>query len=163
MADAGTIADGCHVLPLRVYYEDTDASGIVYYANHLKFVERARTEMLRRLGMDHPVLLEHFGLVFTVRRCVADYRAPARLDDLLEVRTRLVRLGGASIDLLQDVTRDGATLVRIELRLALLDRHMRPARVPTRLRDLLRPLRSTDAGGVSNGGAALDRGGQRRL
>jgi len=163
MVDAGAIEDGVHVLSLRVYYEDTDASGIVYYANHLKFVERARTEMLRRLGMDHPVLLERFGLVFTVRRCVVDYLAPARLDDVLEVRTRLARLGGASIDLLQDITREAAVLVRIELRLALLDRRLRPARLPTRLRDLLLPLRSTDAGRTPSGGAALDRGGQRRL
>lgn len=163
MVDAGAIEDGVHVLSLRVYYEDTDASGIVYYANHLKFVERARTEMLRRLGMDHSVLLERFGLVFAVRRCIADYRAPARLDDLLDVRTRLARLGGASIDLLQDVTRDGAVLVGIEVRLALLDRDLRPARIPIRIRDLLLPLCSTDAGRVPGGGATLDRGGQRRL
>lgn len=163
MPDAGAIEDGVHVLSLRVYYEDTDASGIVYYPNHLKFVERARTEMLRCLGMDHPVLLERFGLVFAVRRCVVDYLAPARLDDVLDVRTRLVRLGGASIDLLQEVVRDGVALVRIDLRLALLDRHLRPARVPNQLRELLLPLCSTDTGRGPARGSALDRRTQRRL
>jgi len=163
MVDAGAIEDGVHVLSLRVYYEDTDASGIVYYANHLKFVERARTEMLRRLGMDHRVLLADFGLVFTVRRSVVDYLAPARLDDVLDVRTRLARLGGASINLVQEVTRNAAVLVRIELRLALLDRDLRPARIPHRLKDLLQPLGSTDAGRPAADGPTLDRHGQRRL
>ena len=128
--------------PVRVYYEDTDASGIVYYANHLKYAERARTELLRALGLDHPALLERFGLVFAVRRCLADYRAPARLDDALEVITRLARLGGAAMDLVQEVSRDGCLLVRLDVRLALLSRSLRPARVPQELRALLTPLRA---------------------
>ncbi len=145
MAEPGAIRDGAHRWPVRVYYEDTDASGIVYYANHLKYAERARTELLRALGVDHPALLERFGLVFVVRRCLADYRSPARLDDALEVITRLARLGGAAMDLVQEVSRDGCVLVRLEVRLALLSRSLRPARVPQELRALLTPLRASAA------------------
>jgi acyl-CoA thioester hydrolase len=141
MPEQASIRDGVHRWPLRVYYEDTDASGIVYYANHLKYAERARTEMLRALGLDHPALLERFGLVFVVRRCAADYLAPARLDDAVEVSTRLARLGGAAIDLLQEISRDGCRLVRLEVRLALLSKSLRPARLPAELRDLLLAMR----------------------
>jgi YbgC/YbaW family acyl-CoA thioester hydrolase len=96
--ESGRIEGGVHRLPLRVYYEDTDAVGIVYHANHLKFAERARTEMLRCLGLDHSIVRERFGLAFTVRRCLVDYLAPARLDDGLVIETRLVRGGGASLE-----------------------------------------------------------------
>jgi acyl-CoA thioester hydrolase len=101
--ETGRIEGGVHRLPVRVYYEDTDAGGIVYHANHLKFAERARTEMLRCLGLDHGAMRERFGLAFAVRRCRVDYLAPARLDDALLIETRLVRLGGASLDLEQRV------------------------------------------------------------
>ena len=106
--------------------------GIVYHANHLKFAERARTEMLRCLGLDHGTLRARFGLAFTVRRCRADYLAPARLDDGLLVETRLLRQGGASLDLEQRVTRAGRLLVRLELRLALVSAEMRATRLPVR-------------------------------
>jgi acyl-CoA thioester hydrolase len=140
MTEAGRIEAGVHRLPLRVYYEDTDAAGIVYHANHLKFAERARTEMLRCLGLDHGTLRERLGLVFTVRRCLADYIAPARLDDRLLIETRLVREGGASLDLEQRVTRAGRLLVRLELRLALVSARLRAARLPAELRAALAPL-----------------------
>ncbi|MCC2664562.1 MAG: ybgC, partial [Geminicoccaceae bacterium] len=99
ISGSGSIAGGVHRLPLRVYYEDTDAAGIVYHAAYLEFAERARTEMLRCLGLDHGGLRDRFGLAFAVRRCVIDYLAPARLDDLLIVSTRLLRRGGASLEL----------------------------------------------------------------
>jgi acyl-CoA thioester hydrolase len=140
MSACGVIEGGVHRWPVRVYYEDTDAGGIVYYANHLKFAERARTEMLRCLGLDHRTLRARFGLAFAVRRCVADFCAPARLDDLLEVETRAVRLGGASLDLTQDI-RDGTrVLAHLELRLAVLDAGLRAARMPQELRTALAPL-----------------------
>src|ERR671910_3531324 len=101
MSDPGVIAAGVHRIRLRVYYKDTDAAGIVYHAAYLAFAERARTEMLRCLGLDHASLRARFGLTFAVRRCVIDYRAPARLDDLLEVESRLLRVGGASLELAQ--------------------------------------------------------------
>lgn len=125
-----------HVYPIRVYFEDTDAAGIVYYANYLRFAERARTEMMRLGGVDHAGLVRDEGLAFAVRRCAADYLRPARLDDLLEVHTRVVGLGGASIDLRQTVYRpsDGRDVVALEVRLACIDRHAKPARIPAALR-----------------------------
>ena len=94
----GAVADGAFLFPVRVYYEDTDAAGIVYYANYLKFAERARTEMLRHLGVGQEQLRVESGLVFVVRRASADYRRPARLDDDLVIVTRLASLGGRKVD-----------------------------------------------------------------
>jgi acyl-CoA thioester hydrolase len=136
----GWIEAGIHRLPIRVYYEDTDAGGMVYHASHLKFAERARTEMLRCVGLNHGTLRERFGLAFAVRRCAVDYRAPARLDDELMVTTRLLRLGGASLDLEQRVWRARHTLVKLEVRLALLSREARLARMPRELATALATL-----------------------
>src|SRR4051794_2146417 len=83
-----------HSMKLRVYYEDTDASGIVYHANYLKFAERGRTEMMRALGFAHSGIAAETGIVFTVRQVSADFRLPARLDDLLNVETRIAEIGG---------------------------------------------------------------------
>jgi len=124
---------GPHLFKVRVYYEDTDTAGIVYYANYLKFAERARTEMLRDYGADHGMLQKKLGLAFVVKRCVANYHRPARLDDLLDIRTRIKRIGGASIDLGQDVLLDDQLLVSLEVRLALLDATMKPTRFPALL------------------------------
>jgi acyl-CoA thioester hydrolase len=142
MSDSGTIEAGVHRIRIRVYYEDTDAAGIVYHAAYLEFAERARTEMLRCLGLDHRTLRARFGLTFAVRRCAIDYRAPARLDDLLEVETRLVRLGGASLELAQRVLCVRRLLAALELRLALLDADLRVARVPRALVDAFGRLRA---------------------
>jgi acyl-CoA thioester hydrolase len=139
MAEAA-IDPGEHRLRLRVYYEDTDAAGLVYHANHLRFAERARTEMLRSTGIDHIGLRTRFGLTFAVRRCVIDFLAPGHLDDLLEVRTRSVRIGGASLDLEQRILRDELLLARLDVRLALISATGRPARVPRELIDGLAPL-----------------------
>lgn len=119
-----------HVFPIRVYYEDTDAAGIVYYANYLKFAERARTEMLRQRGFDHRELDAKDGVAFAVRSCNADYLLPARLDDALEVRTRVTHIGGASLEADQDIARDDAILTRLKVRLACINRAGRPARIP---------------------------------
>jgi acyl-CoA thioester hydrolase len=140
-ADGGVIAVGEHRLSVRVYYEDTDAVGVVYHANYLRFAERARTEMLRCLGLEHGGLSTRFGLAFTVRRCLVDYLAPARLDDRLEVRTSLARLGGASLNLEQRIVRDDRLLVRMDARLALISPALRAVRLPQALIDALAPLR----------------------
>lgn len=137
---------GVHITTLRVYYEDTDTGGIVYYANYLKFAERARTEVLRDLGIAQRALMDSDGLAFAVRRCEVDYLAPARLDDELEVRTTLRALGHASLDLDQAIFRrqpDGGEareLTRLAVRLAVIGRDGRPTRLPSRIADLLRPL-----------------------
>jgi acyl-CoA thioester hydrolase len=108
-------------LPLRVYYEDTDAGAVVYYANYLKFCERARTEWLRVAGFQQAELLEKRNLVFVVRNFQADYLKPAALDDLLEVVTRIEKLGHASIIFAQDVERDGTVLFQARVVVACVD------------------------------------------
>lgn len=126
-----------HLFPLRVYYEDTDAGGIVYHAGYLRFAERARTEMMRLLGLEHTALLAEAGALWAVRSLSADFRRPARLDDRLEVATGLRERRRASLDLVQAVRPAGAgaaakppELAVIEVRLACIDRSGRPARLP---------------------------------
>ncbi|AJP56990.1 tol-pal system-associated acyl-CoA thioesterase [Pandoraea vervacti] len=91
---------------IRVYYEDTDAGGVVFYANYLKFFERARTEWLRSLGIEQLELARNTGMIFIVRATAVDYLSPARLDDLVVVKSRIDRIGGASVDFLQEAWRD---------------------------------------------------------
>jgi len=136
----GEMIGTVHHFPLRVFYEDTDAAGLVYYANYLKFIERARTEMMRLLGVTHSAMKQQTGLVFVVRRCAVDYGRPARLDDEIVVNTRMLALGGASIELEQIVTLQGETLVSAILRLACINAEGRPARLPASIRDVLAPL-----------------------
>lgn len=126
-----------HTMKLRVYYEDTDASGVVYHANYLKFAERGRTEMMRAFGFEHSGIAAATGAVFTVTRAAADYRSPARLDDLLEIETRIVEIGGARLLLDQRVCRDGAILVALEIVVACVGRDGRPRRIPPALRTAL--------------------------
>jgi acyl-CoA thioester hydrolase len=122
---------------LRVYYEDTDAAGIVYYANYLKFAERGRTEMMRALGFAHSTIRQETGIVFTVRRLSADYRTPARLDDALSVDSRIVEIGAATLLLDQQIRRDVTLLVALDLLLACVGHDGRPRRVPAGLRAAL--------------------------
>lgn len=128
-----------HVFPVRVYYEDTDAAGIVYYVNYLKFAERARTEMLRLLGRGQQDMLEREGVAFAVKSCRIEYFRPARLDDALEVRSALVEVGGASLKLRQRVVRGGELLADMLIRLAVMDRAGRPVRLPADIRAALAP------------------------
>jgi acyl-CoA thioester hydrolase len=128
-----------HVFPVRVYYEDTDAAGIVYYVNYLKFAERARTEMLRLMGRGQQDMLEREGVAFAVKSCRIEYFRPARLDDALEVRTALVEVGGASLRVRQRVVRGGELLADMLIRLAVMDRAGRPVRLPADLRAALAP------------------------
>ncbi|OHC76522.1 MAG: tol-pal system-associated acyl-CoA thioesterase [Rhodospirillales bacterium RIFCSPLOWO2_12_FULL_58_28] len=123
-----------HVFPVRVYYEDTDAGGIVYYANYLKFAERARTEMLRDLGAENSKIMKSDGIVMAVHHCSADYLKPARLDDMLAVHTRLVKIGGASLHLDQTVVRDGEDIARMKIRLVCMTLAGSSARLPENLR-----------------------------
>lgn len=126
-----------HCWPIRVYYEDTDAGGIVYYANYLKFAERARTEMMRELGTSHSEMIETEELSFAVSRCEVDYLKSARLDDLLEVRTRIVEVGGATLDALQVIRRNQDDVARLKVRLACVNRDGRARRIPASVRAAL--------------------------
>ena len=126
-----------HCFPLRVYWEDTDAAGIVYYANYLRFLERARSDMVRGAGIDQAALLDGEGIVFPVRRCEIDYLQPARLDDEIHVRTRVQNLRGASMDMDQDIHRGEEALVRAKVRLACIGPNGRPRRLPSAVRAAL--------------------------
>ena len=125
-------------LPVRVYYEDTDAAGVVYYANYLKFCERARTEWLRTLGVSQQALIDEHGLAFVVRSVQADYLASARLDDALEVVTRVAMLRRASLLFEQQVMRGQELLFTTRVLLASIDLHrQKPVAIPASLHALL--------------------------
>lgn len=130
----GRFIDGTHVYPVRVFWEDTDGAGIVYYANYLRFAERARTELLRLLGVSQSTLWRDAGMAFAVRSCAIDYLSPARLDDALEIHTSLTAVRGASVEARQDVERAGQALARMCVRLACLDSHGRARRLPASVR-----------------------------
>jgi acyl-CoA thioester hydrolase len=126
------------VTGVRVYFQDTDAGGIVYHARYLDFLERCRMDWLRSLG--HPVreLEARHGVLFIVHAIGIDYLRPGRLEDALQVELGLERLGGASLELRQRVTRDGEVLVSAQVRLACVDAAgLRPARIPPALRERL--------------------------
>jgi acyl-CoA thioester hydrolase len=128
---AGRIEGKMHVLPIRVYYEDTDFSGLVYHANYLRFCERGRSDCLRLLGIHHHELQQgRLALSFVVRRMVCDFLAPARIDDVLEVESRFVRVSGARMEIAQAVTRGGERLFRATVTAALVDGAGRPQRFP---------------------------------
>lgn len=124
-----------HRWSVRVYYEDTDLAGIVYYANYLKFIERARTEFVREVGIDQTRLKAEQGIVFAVRRVEADYLSPAKFDDTLCVETTPLELTGAKIVMKQDVLRDTALLFTSRVTLVCLSVSGRPARLPESLRE----------------------------
>jgi len=126
-----------HRHTLRVYYEDTDLAGIVYYANYLKFIERARSEWVRGLGVDQGRLRDEAGIVFAVRRVEADYLRPAKFDDILDVETTLVTLGGARILLRQEVRRGDEVLVAAVVTLVCLTAGGHPARRTAEIRAAL--------------------------
>ncbi|MBU4612879.1 tol-pal system-associated acyl-CoA thioesterase [Achromobacter sp. GG226] len=126
---------------VRVYYEDTDAGGVVYYANYLKFFERARTEWLRRLGFEQAAVAQSEGRLFVVRSASVDYHRPARLDDALVIRSRVARAGRASILFEQSCLRDGELLAAGRIDIACVSTpHMRPAALPEALARQMRAV-----------------------
>ncbi|HMA11227.1 MAG TPA: tol-pal system-associated acyl-CoA thioesterase [Steroidobacteraceae bacterium] len=124
--------------PVRVYYEDTDAGGVVYHASYLCYLERARTEWLRALGYSQARLKQEESLVFTVVGMRLDFLRPARLDDLLRVRSRVKLSGGASVEFDQEILRDSERILAANVRVACLDAaSFRPRRLPAALRGSL--------------------------
>ncbi len=136
---AGEISGGRHILPVRVYYEDTDFSGMVYHASYLRFMERGRTDYLRLLGADQRALFEETqkeapGFAFVVRSMSIEFLKPARMDDILHIVTEPDEVKGASIALKQQVNRDGETLVEAMVRVAFVSGgRARPIPKPLRL------------------------------
>ncbi|TAL02886.1 MAG: YbgC/FadM family acyl-CoA thioesterase [Rhodospirillaceae bacterium] len=146
---SGVLRDGTHLLPIRVYYEDTDAGGIVYHATYLRFAERARTEMLRAIGVDLIRLRDDHGLVFVVRRGEVDYQRAARLDDMLMVQSDLVELGGATATIAQVIRRLtpaqdlGEELVTFRAHVACMQTSGRAGRLPPDVRARMKTLVKT--------------------
>jgi acyl-CoA thioester hydrolase len=126
---------GAFVHPVRVYYEDTDTAGVVYYANYLRFAERGRTEALRELGIEQRLMTERDGVQFVVRRVTADFRQPARLDDALEVVTRTTDVRGASLTMEQVIRRGAETLVTLSVDICAVGSGGAQAGRPVRLPD----------------------------
>ena len=125
-----------HTLPIRVYYEDTDMAGIVYYANYLRYIERARSDWVRGLGIDQNAMKAQ-GLVFAVRRVEADYLMPARLDDELVVETEVVQVTGARLVMDQVVRRGKDRLFHAIVTVVVITESGHPARVPANIRQML--------------------------
>ena len=123
---------------VRVYYEDTDAGGVVYYANYLKFFERARTEWLRSVGLNQDKLAQEEGLIFVVRRALLDFASPARLDDMLEITVEPLKIARVYVQLAQEARRGTQVLARAEVKVACLNmRNFMPVAIPQFLRDKL--------------------------
>lgn len=137
---APPVIPGVNTLSVRVYYEDTDAAGVVYYANYLRFCERARTEWLRGLGFEQRGLLDEVGTAFVVSSLEARYLAPARLDDLLRIQTRIASTGRASIVFAQNVLRGEELLFEARITVASVDlARGRPVAIPSAIRSRLTP------------------------
>jgi acyl-CoA thioester hydrolase len=126
-----------HNVQIRVYYEDTDAGGIVYYANYLKFCERGRTECLRSLGFENKSLMDNEGVLFVVHHIEADYARPARLDDLLTVETAVADARNAGFTMKQEIRRGGDVIFNMAVDLACISKEGRPVRLPAAVRKAL--------------------------
>lgn len=141
-----------HRYPFRVYYEDTDAGGIVYHANYLRYAERARTEALREAGIAHAELVSQHGIMFVVHRAEIDYARPAQLDDLLTVETETVDVGGATVLLRQTVRGPNGICATLSIKLACVRiGGNKPARIPPRWREALADMRHDVASAAIEG------------
>lgn len=123
-----------HTMDMRVYYEDTDAGGIVFYANYLRFAERGRTEYLRALGFENKSLMDNQGVIFVVRRVEADYMIPAYLDDMLRLETSVIEIKNASFKMKQSLFRHNDLIFSADVILVCVDRAGKPTRLPDQLR-----------------------------
>jgi acyl-CoA thioester hydrolase len=140
-----------HAVAIRVYYEDTDFTGVVYHANYLRFFERGRTEFLRGLGLGQRALHgETGGIAFVVRHIVVDFLRPARMDDLLQVETDLAALGGASVEVSQTIRKEAEILTRASVKLALVQAG-RVIRLPPAMRQRLESVKKADGSDVRPG------------
>jgi acyl-CoA thioester hydrolase len=142
-AFAGWFEGKVHVLPVRIYYEDTDMSGIVYHANYLRYCERGRSDFLRLAGVRHQAMLEGpEKLVWALRRITLDYLRPARIDDLLQVRTRYTEMAGARLAGEQEIVKDGERLCAVHIEAAMITLDGRPRRIPAEVRAKMEPYLS---------------------
>lgn len=138
---AGRIEGAAHILPVRVYHEDTDFTGLVYHANYLKFCERGRSDFVRLSGIRQTELFAGEDAkepaAFVVRHMDVDFLKPARMDDVLEIVTSVEEIGGAAMTLLQEVTRDGTVLARLRVKIVLIGQSGKPRRLGALVRSSL--------------------------
>lgn len=127
-----------HSLQIRVYYEDTDAAGIVYHASYIRFAERGRTEMLRDAGFEHGQIFKETGIGFAVVAMHIEYKAPARLDDLLTIRTKITRVGGASMEMQQDIYNGEKLITEIKVTLVCIDSNLKAVRLPAEIKKIFK-------------------------
>lgn len=144
--DSGQMDGSVHRLPIRVYVADTDAGGMVYHGTYLNFLERGRSEFLRLLDIDHSALISSKGdpMVYAVTRLEIDYRRQAKVDDVLIIETRMVKMRGASFDVEQRISRDDELVAEAIVRVAILERSGpkagMPGRIPAAIKEKLTPL-----------------------
>ncbi len=119
---------------IKVFYEDTDAGGVVYYANYLKFFERARTEAITEIGLSNRKLLDKFGVLIIVKSCNIDYKKPAKLEDQLEIKSIISSISNSSFKMKQNVFRDDELLTSSEIHLVVVDKNGKPTRIPDELK-----------------------------
>jgi acyl-CoA thioester hydrolase len=147
---AGRLVPGGHVLPVRIYFEDTDFSGVVYHGSYIRFMERGRSDFVRLIGIGHTGLNEgEHGepLAFAVRHINIDFFKPARIDELLEVATMVKEIAGARLVLRQSIRRDGQALVEADVTVVLVTRQGKARRIPDSVRERLTAARDAPPGG----------------
>lgn len=126
--------------PVRVYYEDTDSGGVVYHANYLNFMERARTEWLRALGFEQPLLQADLGIIFVVHSMALAFKKPAYFNDLLEINSELIKMGHGSIEFLQRIMRNETMLLEAKVKLACVDAgSFKPLPIPVVIKQAMAP------------------------
>jgi len=119
-----------HDFPVRIYYDDTDAGGVVYYANYLKFAERARTEYMRSLGFENSKIRQDFGIIIVVKSVEAEYLSPARLDDFLTIQTRLLSVKNTSFVMEQKAIKNETSIFKMTIVLVCVNEDGRPSKIP---------------------------------
>lgn len=137
LSPQGYFANGCHLCSFPVYYEDTDAGGVVYYANYLKFAERGRTEALRAMGVSQSALRTAQQVFFVVTRCNIDFKSPARLDDRITIETQLLALGKVRMSMRQILTCDQRLLADLTVDIAMVNEQGKPTAIPQPVAHLL--------------------------
>lgn len=131
-----------HRISFRVYYEDTDAAGIIYHANFVKFAERGRTDFLRDHGYNHMEIADKFGVIFVVRHVTVDFKASGKLDDWLDTETFISAVGNTSLTFQQTVSRDGKNLAELKVVVVAITREGRAVRIPPQLRQIFGEISS---------------------
>ena len=122
---------------LKVFYEDTDSGGVVYYANYLKFFERARTEAISEIGLSNKKLLEENGIFIIVKSCNIEYKKPAKLEDQLEIKSNIISISNTSFKMRQKALRDNELITDCEIHLVIVDKKGKPSKIPEILKKKL--------------------------